>query len=459
MIHAYPLDSSALVHLAARNRRFTNTFRLSAALTEDVSPVVLQEALERIAPRFPLIIAGIRRERGKYMVVPADVPSQVQPDREYLAYMPDEMIQSCAMRVLYQEKKLSVEIFHSLTDGYGGLTFMIALLAEYAALACGISVNNESLGPAAAETLTDDFITHAGKQPVSYPYSRVYQFPGGAKSGQTVHAVTGICDLQRVLDAAHSCGVSLTAFLTAVMASSVAELQARYSRAFRYIPIQIMVPVNLRNRFQSVSLRNFSLYALPRIEPEQIWMPVGELARLIGQQLDQQLSSEHLAGMMATNVRLQQSPLVQGLPLGIKEAVLRFGQRFLGDKNSCLSLSNLGEIKIPEELHSLVARMEFTLSPRKTAPYNCGVTSYGGKLYVNFSRRGHTPELEKIFFQQLIQMGIETAVELDGHPTALENLWAENAAPEPPHRPPFKGTKCPYIPKPASRSRGNLLME
>lgn len=86
MIHAYPLDSSALVHLAARNRRFTNTFRLSATLTEDVSPVILQEALERIAPRFPLIIAGIQRERGKYMVVPADVPSQVQPDREYLVF-------------------------------------------------------------------------------------------------------------------------------------------------------------------------------------------------------------------------------------------------------------------------------------------------------------------------------------------------------------------------------------
>ena len=206
--------------------------------------------------------------------------------------------------------------------------------------------------------------------------------------------------------------------------SSIAELQARYSRPAQFAPIQIMVPVDLRKIFQSRSLRNFSLYALPRVEAGQFWMPVGELARLIGRQLKHQISQERLAGMMAASVTLQHSPLVQRIPLAIKEPALRIGHRFLGDGSSCLSLSNLGEAALPEELRPLVARMEFMLSPRKISPYNCGMISYGGRLYITFSRRGGVPELEKIFFQQLTAAGCPAMVEVDARLVDSDTAWA-----------------------------------
>ena len=158
-------------------------FRLSATLTDDVSPVVLQRALERTAPRFPLIAAGIRRGNCQYAVVPSNPPPQVAADRECLACMPAEMIRRCAMRVLYRDRKISVEIFHSLTDGFGGLSFLTALLTEYAALAYGIPDSGGGRNTAAVETLADDYITYAGRRTVSFPHSRVYRIPGGAKSG------------------------------------------------------------------------------------------------------------------------------------------------------------------------------------------------------------------------------------------------------------------------------------
>lgn len=127
----YPLDSSAMVHLASMQEGYTNTFRVFAALTKKVDPKALQRALDRISPRFPTIVAGIRRGIFQYKVVPVCSPPAVKPDSAVLAYMPEEMIRTCAMRVLYKEKEISVEFFHALTDGYGGLMFVQALLTEY----------------------------------------------------------------------------------------------------------------------------------------------------------------------------------------------------------------------------------------------------------------------------------------------------------------------------------------
>ena len=36
------------------------------------------------------------------------------------------------------------------------------------------------------------------------------------------------------------------------------------------------------------------------------------------------------------------------------------------------------------------------LSPRRNVPYNCSLTSYQGKLYINFIRRSGKAVLERI---------------------------------------------------------------
>ena len=55
------LDNAAKIYPAARNQNWSNTFRLSATLTEDVDTAVLQQALEVTVPRFPSIAARLRR--------------------------------------------------------------------------------------------------------------------------------------------------------------------------------------------------------------------------------------------------------------------------------------------------------------------------------------------------------------------------------------------------------------
>lgn len=422
--HTFELDSSALLYLASRTRSYTNAFRISVTLTEPVLPQLLQLAVGRVAPRFPMIAAGIRKGVRQYEVVPAQVPPRIQPDRERLAGMTEEMVRNCAMRVLYRGRKLSVEIFHTLTDGYGRLVFLQSLAAEYISLSHGMPVRGVRFCHTVRELSADDYRIYAGKNPISFRRRQVFQFPNRAQDGSDIHTVTGICPLSSMIELSHRMNVSLTSLLTAVMASCSAEIQARYCYRRQWRPIQILVPANLRKRFPSDTLRNFTLYALPCVEKAQLWLPVAALAAVVDRQIKEQLTEEHLAGMMSTQVKLQTMPLAAHTPLPLKMGALRLGNLFFGDKNSCLTLSNLGEVTFPEELSPFVERVEFLLTPRKNTPYNCGVSSYSGKLYINFTHRGIFPELEKLFFQRLAQMGFPISIEVDGLPIHKKS-WEE----------------------------------
>lgn len=419
-MRSYRLDSSAIVHLASMRKPHSNSFGISVTLTEEVCPLVLKEALARVAPRFPTIAAGIRHGFFSYRVVPAETLPDVRPAKKYLAYMPREMMKDCAMRVLYKGRKISVEIFHSLTDGYGGLTFTRMLVMEYLSTKYGVSCQEleemRQLPPCIEEQeLRDDFVTYAGAGAVagtggaSINHRRVYRLPGLAAGEENIHVTTGVYDLQELRQLSHRYHVSLTEALTAVMAVSIVKLEKKQRKGKTYEPIQLMVPVNLRTKFESRTLRNFSLYALPSVETDWFDFPFEVLTEKIHTQFKEQLSREFLAGMIATNVRIQELPLVRYMPLRVKEGILRIGYHFCGEQNSCLNLSNLGEISFPEQVNSYIERAEFLLSPRRNAPYNCGVASYKGKLYINFSRRCEKAELEPIFFRRLAALGCSTA--------------------------------------------------
>lgn len=406
----YPLDSSGIVHLASMGETYTNTFRISVTLTRKVCPKTLQRAFDQVGPHFPTIAAGIRRGIFQYKVIPVHTMPAVQPDAETLACMSKEMIRTCAMRVLYQGKTISVEIFHSLTDGYGGLVFVQALLAEYLFLTGDISEKTAERGRwmqriPQEKQLADDYITYAGEETTPVNHLRVYCLPGDFPENQRTHEITKSYDLQEMLEISHRFHVSLTVFLTAVMAASIVEMQKQNRTKGEYEPVQIMVPVNLRRKFLSVSVRNFSLYALPCVEPDEFSLDLKELTGHLDRQLSQQFSRENLGRMISASVRMQKRFPVCCIPMVVKEALLRaFFSRF-GERNSCLTLSNLGEVVFPEGIRDHVEQVRLILSPRRNAPYNCGVLSYNGRLVISFSRRGELPGLEQIFFRRLEELG------------------------------------------------------
>lgn len=333
-----------------------------------------------------------------------------RPEKELLSYMPEEVIRTCAMRVFYTEKTISAEFFHSLTDGHGGMVFVLALLTKYLFLSGRLSAEEARrcwplFGIPAERQTADDYLTYAGRKTAPMNRRQTYCLPGDPSGSQRIYGITGSYDLKEMLELSHRFHVSLTVLLTAIMMQSIVEMQTENRERREYEPVQIMVPVDLRKRFPSSSVRNFSLYALPCLEPFEFSMDLEALTGHLDRQMKRQVSREYLGERISSCVRMQKKLLVRCIPLSVKETVLRaLFSRFV-EKNSCITLSNLGEILLPDAMKAHVEQMGILLSPRRNAPYNCGVLSCGGRLMIGFSRRGESPGLEGIFFRRLQELG------------------------------------------------------
>ena len=83
----------------------------------------------------------------------------------------------------------------------------------------------------------------------------------------------------------------------------------------------------------------------------------------------------------------------------------------VGEKKSCLTLSNIGQVKVPDEMAKYITRFDFILGVQAASPYNCGVLSFGDTLYINFIRNIREPELEYHFGRVLRELEIPVTVE------------------------------------------------
>ena len=134
----FPIDNSAILYLAQLRNNHSNTYRFTIALSEPVCPQTLQQAADRVCPRFPTIIAGFRPDFFSYTVVPAEKAPTVQKDPGLLRTMRMEEIRRCAYRIFYSGSEIHIEAFHALTDGYGAILSFRTRVAEYLRIRYGL---------------------------------------------------------------------------------------------------------------------------------------------------------------------------------------------------------------------------------------------------------------------------------------------------------------------------------
>jgi len=402
----FPVDNASILFLSLIKPYHTNSFRFSMTLTEPIDPEALQEAVNRIHPRFPSVIAGLRQDFFHYKQVAASNPPKVQPDPGLLRAMTAEELRDCAFRVYYQDCTVSIEAFHALTDGAGTIVTFTTLISEYLKITKGITV---PVGPTRLdvaerpkESETEDaYLRLRDAKPKHLPSRFSYLPAKPADSDWQVRSDALTLDIQPLLDAAHRYDVTLNTFLTAVLASSIMELQIKEQGSKKLKPVRLMIPIDLRRMIGSRTLRNCSLYTLPTMEGYQHNLPMEELCKIFDAQLKEQLSKENQSSMASYNVRTQNSPLFRCIPWAVKSAAMRLGYRFFGEVNSSLTLTNLGRVQLPEEFLAYVENFQANLTPRTGSPYACTVLTYGSNVTIKISKFCENTELEEIFFRNL----------------------------------------------------------
>ena len=412
------LDNAAKIYPAARRKKWSNVFRLSATLTEPVDKEVLRTALDVTLRRFPSI--GVRLRRGLFWFYLERVPEvpEIQSEQAYpLAHMSHKEISQCAFRVIAYKNRIAVEIFHALTDGTGGMIFLKTLVAEYLTRKYGISIPAENgvlgrLEEPSPEELEDSFLKNCGPYAASRKEATAYTLKGETEPDGFVHLTTFMLDSDAVRKTAHEYNATVTEFLTAAMMQAILRLQAEQV-PFRRLrrPVKVLVPVNLRSLFPSRTMRNFALYVTPEIDPKLGEYSFAEICNNVHHRMGMEVTAKQMSTKIATNVNSEKSPILKVMPLVVKNAAMKAVFDAVGECKSCLCMSNLGLVKLPEIMRQYVTRMDFIIGvPSKTA-YNCALLSYGGTIYLNLVRSIIEPELEMHFYKVLRELGVHVKVE------------------------------------------------
>jgi len=412
------LDNAAKIYPAARRRDWTNLFRQSVTLSEPVDVRVLQSALDVTVLRFPTIAARLRKGMFWYYLQQVEKAPELSPEYSYpLVYMSGEELRKCALRVIAYEYRIAVEFFHSLTDGTGALVFLKSLTAEYLEQKYGISVpaehgvlcRKEQPKP---EEMEDCFPKYAGKVPASRKGTKAWRMSGQPQRGGFLHQTCFQLPVQQVRKLAKENQVTVTVFLSAVMMGALIRLQQEQEPSFRKRKgIKLLIPVNLRQLFPSTTLRNFAMFTIPELDPRLGEYSFREICDVIRHKMGMEVTPKYMSSVIATNVGDEKNPLVRAVPLPVKNMVMKAIFDAVGERQSCLTLSNLGQVQLPEVMRPYVRRMDFILGVQAAAPYNCGVLSYEDTIYVNFIRNISDAQLERHFYRVLQEMGVSVSVQ------------------------------------------------
>ncbi len=412
------LDNAALIYPAARRRNWTNVFRLSVSFRDEVDPVLLQQALNNTVPRFPSVAARLRTGVFWYYLEQLPKAPEVLSEELYpLNRMTFRGIRKCAFRVLYYRNRMSVELFHSIADGNGGLVFTKTLAAEYVRLRYGCEVENTCGVLDLKETpkrseWEDSFGRYAAPVALARKEDAAYQVRGTREADGFLHLTTGILDAEAVRAMAKTYGATVTVFLSAVMMKVLYEMQNEaVPNPKRRKPVKVLIPVNLRKLFESETLRNFASYITPGIDPRMGEFSFEEMIAVIHHQMGLELNPKILAAKFTTNVRDERSKLLRIMPLFVKNMAMKLVYNRVGERATSICMSNLGAVSLPEGMKPYVTRLDFVLGVQADSPCNCGICSYDGKLNVSFIRSIEESETERRFFTELRKMGLHILVE------------------------------------------------
>lgn len=413
----YRLDTAALIFPAIIRRDWCNVFRLSVTLNEPVDPVILQEATDSMKTRFPSFFVTLRKGFFWQYLEESESRVEVKPDYAYpLTFMNSRELRENCLRIFYYENRIAVEFFHVLSDGRGGSIFLSNLTARYLELKYGLTISKNNVirdltVPPSKEELEDSFLKNGAGTAAKRDTVSAYHLHGSREKRGFRHLITGVIDTKKLLDAAHHYHVSVTAFLTAVMAESIMKIQDKEKPRKRQKPVRITIPVDLRRLYNSKTLRNFSLVLNIGPDPRFGDYTIEELCLHMYHELHTYAERQYMAGMIAANVIPQRVAALRLAPLFIKNIVLNMVYQVSGERNGCLNISNLTNLDLPEEMLPYVSRAEFIIGPQRTYPNNCSVLSLNGTTCINMIRNIRESELERLFFSRLVELGIPVEIE------------------------------------------------
>lgn len=409
----YPLDNAANIYPITQHSAWTSMFRWCAVMREEVDVGALTRALKRMKPRFPGYYVKLKRGLFWYYFEQMDIDAVLKPDTLYICPKPDK--RGLSFRVTYYHNRIACEFAHYLGDGGGVLVFFKTLLAQYVReLGADVPVEKGILDLNEAprdEEWADAFRKYA--RMAARPgrgESSAYHMNGTRLPQGTQVITTGVLSVKAVLEKAHEHHVSLTEYLTALLIFVLYRIQ-QSERRRKLQPVKVSVPVSLRKYYKTETLRNFSQYLNPGIDPNLGDFTFEETLEQVHHYFRYMFTEKNLNARMSQNVGDETNMGLRIIPLFLKRVGLRIAYEMTGERLFSSVLSNVGTVDMPAVMAGYMERIDLLLSSARRNPLECGVVSYGDVLSITFTRSIAEPHAERMFFRALVHQGLHVCVE------------------------------------------------
>lgn len=411
----YTLDNAAKIFPAVYKRSDTNSYRLSALLKENIDPNILKKATIDALKRFPSLCVKLKRGAFWYYLEHNYNTPIIEEEDPYLFNSVHIHTHNGFMfTVSYFGRRISLEMFHALTDGTGASEFLKTIVYYYLIhtgkdIKNDGSVQTDEVEKLSAETLDDFNENYESKVKAPDKEPRAFQMKGKHYKDNWTGLVQLIADVDNLKQVAHKYDATITGLMGAVILYSLYNVYFKDKKTPKH-NLRLFLPINARKYFNSHSMRNFMLYTRTTGEFRNKSLTFEDIVGYVKDTLSK-VNRDLLMRQLVSNVNIEKNFLVKILPLPIKNFIMRIAYKMHGQDSNTVSFSNLGKLTIPEDMSPFIERFEFMIGVSKLSPVNMGAVSVNNTFVFSYASKFVDRDVIQQIASNMASLGIKVTVE------------------------------------------------
>ena len=418
------LDNSAKIFPISGGKKYSTVFRLSVILKENIQPEILKQAVQITLKKYKSF--QVRMKSGFFWNYFEHNPKEpiIEEEKDYpCKYINPKTNNNYLFKVTYFEKKINIDIFHSLTDGNSGTTFFREIIYTYLELCHPDILKKEERHIRKIEEYNteDSYMKNYDKKAKSNASSKKAYILKGKKirlgAISTIHL---LIDLEALKQEAKKNNSTITQYVTAVLIWSI--YQENYLKAKGKKPIKVCIPVNLKKYFASKTMSNFFSYITVEAEMKKDSLNTFEkILEFVKKDFAKKLVEEEIMKTMSVNVKIGNNPFVRVIPLAVKKTLVRLSYIEIR-KYTTITYSNIGRIGIIGKYKDYMEYFVMLIAPEPVEKIKCSSCTFENTMTMTFTSILDDNSIEKRFFQFLKEKGISIQIESNG---VLDDISSE----------------------------------
>ena len=409
------LDNSAKIFPISAGKKYSTVFRFSAVMKEKIEPSVLRLAVNKALSRYEFF--RVRLKDGIFWNYLEYNPKKIviEKEKEYpCKYIDPIGNNGYLFKVTYFDKKISIDIFHALTDGNTGSMFFREIVYNYIELTHKEEFKEELRTTRKIDLSTEDsYIKNYNKKAKgNNSNKKAYKLAGKKIKLGAISAIHEIINLDELKKETKKEGATITQYLTAVLIYSI--YKANYIKNKGKKPIKVCIPINLKKYFASNTMANFFSYMTieAKMKEEQL-NSFDKILEFVKQDFSEKLTPNEIEKTMSGNVKLGINPFIKVIPLILKKPLVRLSYIEIR-KYTTTTFSNIGRIGIIGKYQKYIENFFMLIAPEPVEKIKCSACSYENNIVFTFTSILDDSSIEREFYNFLQNKNINVKIESNG---------------------------------------------